>query len=63
YKTVGLDISKEITIYKEYGNMVSVSLPGALAIAAKRNLIKPKEKVVTLGFGSGLNAIFTAWRW
>lgn len=63
YNTVGLDKSKEITIYREYGNMVSVALPGALAIASRNNLIQPNERVVTLGFGSGLNAIFTAWYW
>ncbi|MCS6893988.1 MAG: 3-oxoacyl-ACP synthase III [Deltaproteobacteria bacterium] len=63
YKTVGLDKSKEITIYRDYGNMVSVALPGALAIAANNGLLRPKDKVLTLGFGSGLNAIFTAWRW
>lgn len=63
YKIVGLDKSKEITIYPEYGNMGSVALPGAIAISANRNLITKNQRVVTLGFGSGLNAIFTAWKW
>lgn len=63
YREVGLDISKEFNIYKDYGNMVSAALPTALAIGAKEKPIKPGEKVVTMGFGSGLNAVFTAWKW
>jgi len=63
YDTVGLDKDKEITIYQDFGNMVSCALPAALVIGSTEGLIKPNDKVLTLGFGSGLNAIFTAWKW
>jgi len=63
YDTVGLDKDKEITIYQDFGNMVSCALPAALVVGSRQGLIKPNDKVLTLGFGSGLNAIFTAWKW
>jgi len=63
YREVGLDIEKEFNIYKDYGNMVSAALPSALAIGAKEKPLKTGDRVVTMGFGSGLNAVFTAWKW
>ncbi len=63
YQIVGLDKSKEITIYPEFGNMGSVALPAALILSVERNLVTKNQNVLTLGFGSGLNAIFTAWKW
>ena len=63
YQTLGLDISKEFTVYQRYGNLVSAALPSALITGAKEKGMKTGDKVVCLGFGSGLNSINTAIRW
>lgn len=63
YKEIGLDMSKEFNIYRDYGNMVSSALPSALFVGADAKPIKRGEKVITMGFGSGLNTVFTAWVW
>lgn len=63
YKEIGLDMSKEFNIYKDYGNMVTSALPSALFVGAEEKPINKGDKVVTMGFGSGLNTVFTAWVW
>ena len=63
YKEMGLDIEKEFTIYKKYGNMVSVALPSALAIGSEEKGIKAGEKVLLTAFGSGLNSFFIGIVW
>jgi 3-oxoacyl-[acyl-carrier-protein] synthase III len=67
YEEMDLDIEKEYTIYKHYGNMVSAALPTALAlgIAEKtaNNSLKSGDKILLTAFGSGLNAIFTGIEW
>lgn len=63
YKTLGLDYHKEFTIYPKYGNLVSAALPTALAMGSEAKGIKPGEKVVMTGFGSGLNALFLGIEW
>ena len=63
YKTMGLDIKKEYTVYEQLGNLVSASMPAALIRGAERKGMKAGEKVVLTAFGSGLNAIFTAIEW
>jgi 3-oxoacyl-[acyl-carrier-protein] synthase-3 len=63
YKTLGLDYHKEFTIYPKYGNLVSAALPTALAMGVKAKGIKPGEKIVMTGFGSGLNALFLGIEW
>lgn len=63
YKEMGLDMEKEFTIYRKYGNMVSAALPSALAIGSEEKNIQPGEKVLLTAFGSGLNSIFFGIVW
>ena len=63
YREMGLDYSKEFTIYERYGNLASAALPTALAIGAHEKDLKPGEKIVLTGFGSGLNALFLGLEW
>lgn len=63
YQEMGLDIEKEFTIYRRYGNLVSAALPAALAIGATEKGMKQGDKVLLTAFGSGLNALFTGLEW
>ncbi len=63
YRTVGLDRAKEYIVYPEYGNMVSAAMPGAFTKAIDGRGFKAKDKILLMGYGSGLNAIFTGVEW
>ncbi len=63
YETVGLPIEKEYTIYQKYGNLVSAALPSALFSAAEEGVFKTGQKVLTMGYGSGLNSMFNGYIW
>ncbi len=63
YREVGLEMSKEFTIYRTYGNLVSAALPSALVIGSEQKPLNEGDKVVLLGYGSGLQSIFTALVW
>lgn len=63
YKEIGLDLAKEFTVYKSLGNMVSAALPTALAVGAEEKPLKKGDKALLLGYGSGLNSIFTGIEW
>jgi acyl-CoA:acyl-CoA alkyltransferase len=63
YNEMGLDVKKEFTIYKTFGNPVSAALPTALAIGAEEKPIKKGEKILLTAFGSGLNCRFIAIEW
>ncbi|HMO02329.1 MAG TPA: 3-oxoacyl-ACP synthase III [Oligoflexia bacterium] len=63
YKQMGLDFTKDYAIYSEFGNMVSASLPGAVAIAADRQVLKRGDKLLLTAFGSGLNCRFISIDW
>ncbi|RIL10059.1 MAG: 3-oxoacyl-ACP synthase III [Proteobacteria bacterium] len=63
YREMNLDISKEYTIYKKYGNLVSAALPAALAIGADEKPLKRGDRVLLTAYGSGLNSIFTGIEW
>lgn len=63
YTEMGLDFSKEYTIYRKYGNAVSAALPTALVLGAEEKPLKKGEKVVLTAFGSGLNCRFIAIEW
>jgi 3-oxoacyl-[acyl-carrier-protein] synthase III len=63
YRTVGLDRAKEFTIYQKYGNLVSAAVPTALALAIEGRGFKQGDKVVLMGYGSGVNAAFSGIIW
>jgi 3-oxoacyl-[acyl-carrier-protein] synthase-3 len=63
YEEMGLEMEKEFTIYKDWGNLISAALPACLVIGSKQKNIKPRDKVLLTAFGSGLNSIFTAIEW
>ncbi len=63
YKEMGLDHTKEFTIYKKYGNMVSAAMPTALVLGVEEKPIRPGEKILCTAFGSGLNCIFLGIEW
>lgn len=63
YEEMGLDIEREYTIYKKYGNLVSAALPTALALGIEDKQIKKGEKILLTAFGSGLNSIFLGIEW
>lgn len=63
YRELGLDFSKEFSIYQEYGNMISAALPAAFVMGAEKKGIQRGDKVVCTGFGSGLNSLFWGVEW
>jgi 3-oxoacyl-[acyl-carrier-protein] synthase-3 len=63
YNTLGLDYSKEFTIYQNRGNLVSAALPTAFAIGVEQKGTKKGDTIVMTGFGSGLNALFLGIEW
>jgi 3-oxoacyl-[acyl-carrier-protein] synthase-3 len=63
YNTLGLDYSKEFTIYQTRGNLVSAALPTAFTIGCEQKGTKKGDKIVLTGFGSGLNALFLGIEW
>lgn len=63
YKEMGLDVQKEYTIYRKYGNLVSAAMPTALALGSEEKNLARGDKVLLTAFGSGLNAIFIGIEW
>jgi 3-oxoacyl-[acyl-carrier-protein] synthase III len=63
YRELGLDHTKEFSIYKEYGNMISAALPAAVVMGAEAKSMQRGDKVVCTGFGSGLNSLFWGIEW
>ena len=63
YREIGLDQRKEFTIYRTYGNLVSAAMPTALVMGSEQKPVNAGDKVVLLGYGSGLQSIFTAITW
>jgi 3-oxoacyl-[acyl-carrier-protein] synthase III len=63
YNTLGLDYTKEFTIYQNRGNLVSAALPTAFAVGLEEKDIKKGDKIMLTGFGSGLNSLFLGVQW
>ncbi len=59
----GLDYSKEYTIYRKYGNLVSAALPTAVALGIDDKPVRSGEKLLLTAYGSGLNTVFTGIEW
>ena len=52
-RKIGLDRKKVINNIHLVGNTVSASIPIALKMAQKKNIIKKNSKILLLGFGVG----------
>jgi 3-oxoacyl-[acyl-carrier-protein] synthase-3 len=63
YNTLGLDHTKEFTIYQNRGNLVSAACPTATAIGIEQKGVKKGDKIMMTGFGSGLNSLFLGIQW
>ena len=63
YDTMGLQVEKEFYVYQNLGNLVSASMPAAFFTGVEEKPVKSGETVLCTAFGSGLNAIFSAWQW
>lgn len=63
FEEVGLEESKSLRIYEEFGNQISAGLPFSLTLASEREVLKRGDRLLAMGFGSGLNAIATAIQW
>jgi 3-oxoacyl-[acyl-carrier-protein] synthase-3 len=63
YETMGLDYSKDFSVYSRYGNLVSAALPSAVFTGVEEKPVRPGEKMLLTAFGSGLNSIFLGIEW
>ena len=63
YREMDLDISKEYTIYKKYGNLVSAALPAAFSVGTREKILTKGDKILLTAYGSGLNSIFMGVEW
>lgn len=63
YQEMGLDMSKEYTVYPRYGNLVSAALPSCFITKAEKEGFNSGDKILFTAFGSGLNTVFTGIVW
>lgn len=63
YRELNIDISKDYSTFKDYGNTGSAALPLTLAKAIRENKFKKNESVAMLGIGSGLHTIMMDVLW
>lgn len=62
-QAIGVSEEKEFPTFQFLGNMGTVALPVAAAIAAERGFLEPGNRVGFLGIGSGLNCLMLGWEW
>jgi 3-oxoacyl-[acyl-carrier-protein] synthase III len=62
-KEVGVEESKCFNIYEEYGNQASAALPLSLILASEQQRFSAGERILLMGFGSGLNVTATGVEW
>ncbi len=60
---LGLSPERDFVTYERCGNMGSVALPAALAMAEERGFIERGQRIGLLGIGSGLNCLMLGVRW
>lgn len=61
--SLGIPENKDFATYEYLGNMGTVALPSAAAIAAERDFLVSGDTVAFLGIGSGLNTIMMGVKW
>lgn len=62
-KALNMDTTKDYPTYEFLGNMGSTSLPITFAMGIEKRNVKAKDKVVLMGFGSGINCLFLGIEW
>ncbi len=62
-KKLGVSADKFFVNLEKYGNTSAASVPLALAEANEQNLLKPKMKVILVGFGAGFTYGSTLIEW
>ena len=60
---LGIAVEKDFPAYEYLGNMGTVALPVAAALADERGFLMPGDKTAFLGIGSGLNCIMLGLQW
>ncbi len=60
---LGIAQEKDFSTYEYLGNMGTVALPVAAAIAEERDFLRAGDTVAFLGIGSGLNTIMLGLKW
>ncbi len=60
---LGIPEAKDFSTYEYLGNMGTVALPAAAAIADEREFLAAGDTVAFLGIGSGLNTIMLGVKW
>lgn len=59
----GVEAEKDYSTFEYLGNIGTVSLPLAAALADERGFLEKGDKVGFLGIGSGLNCMMLGWEW
>ncbi len=62
-RTLGRDPSTDFAAYEHLGNIGTVALPLATALAHERDVLLPGHRVGLLGIGSGLNCMMLGVTW
>ncbi|MDF1563063.1 MAG: 3-oxoacyl-ACP synthase III [Deltaproteobacteria bacterium] len=62
-KTLEIPPEKDFATYGHLGNMGTVALPAAAALAERRGFLAPGQRVAFLGIGSGLNCTMLGIEW
>ena len=62
-QTLGRDPATDFVAYEHLGNIGTVALPLATALAAERDFLRPGHTVGLLGIGSGLNCMMMGVTW
>ncbi len=62
-KVLGADFKSDFPTFETLGNMGSVSLPITFAKGVEARSPKPGDHIALVGFGSGVNSIFSGVQW
>ena len=60
---LGVPAAHDFVAYEHLGNMGTVALPLAAALADERQFLEPGHRVGLLGIGSGLNCTMLGVKW
>ncbi|MBL4687203.1 MAG: 3-oxoacyl-ACP synthase III [Nannocystaceae bacterium] len=60
---LGISPAQDFAAYEQLGNMGSVALPFAAALADERDFLTEGQRVALLGIGSGLNCLMLGVQW